>query len=129
MPELEMFFDGECPLCVREVRLMRRLDKRGRVDFIDIAATSFVADDYGKDFATFMGRIQARDLKSGEWLDGVEVFRRIYGALGFAWVMPLTRVWGVRQALEAGYSWFARNRLRLTRRPPECAAGRCAVPH
>lgn len=126
MAQLEMFFDGACPLCVREVRLMRRLDRRRRVDFIDIALPGFVPEAYGKDFATFMGRIQARDLGSGEWLDGVEVFRRVYGAIGFAWLVPLTRLPGIRHLLEAGYTWFAANRLRLTGRPATCVTERCA---
>ena len=27
----EVFYDGECPLCVREIRMLRRLDRRGRI--------------------------------------------------------------------------------------------------
>lgn len=126
MAEIEMFFDGECPLCMREVAMLRRRDRKGRVRFTDIAAPSFDAEAHGKDQATFMGRIQARTLPDGEWLDGVEVFRRVYAAVGFRWLVPLTRVPGISHALEAGYSWFARNRLRLTRRQDEACTDRCA---
>ncbi|MEM1080044.1 MAG: DUF393 domain-containing protein [Pseudomonadota bacterium] len=31
-----VYFDGGCPLCLREIQLMRRLDRRQRIDFIDV---------------------------------------------------------------------------------------------
>jgi predicted DCC family thiol-disulfide oxidoreductase YuxK len=33
-----VWFDGACPLCRREIALMRWLDRRGRIEFIDVAA-------------------------------------------------------------------------------------------
>ncbi|MDR3448656.1 MAG: DCC1-like thiol-disulfide oxidoreductase family protein, partial [Alphaproteobacteria bacterium] len=32
-----MWFDGSCPLCEREIALMRRLDRSGRVTFVDLS--------------------------------------------------------------------------------------------
>jgi predicted DCC family thiol-disulfide oxidoreductase YuxK len=32
-----VWFDGACPLCTREIALMRRLDRRGRIRFVDVA--------------------------------------------------------------------------------------------
>ncbi len=38
-PEITFLHDGECPLCAREVAMLRRLDRgRGRLAFDDIAA-------------------------------------------------------------------------------------------
>lgn len=37
-PRLTVWFDGACPLCRREIGLMRRLDRRGAIDFVDIAS-------------------------------------------------------------------------------------------
>jgi len=122
--EVELFYDGECPLCMREVSMLRRLDRRQRILFRDIAAPDFDARAYGRDHATFMAQIHAR-LPSGEWLTGVEVFRRLYGAVGFGPVVALTRLPGVRGLLDVGYDWFARNRLRLTGR---CEADVCTPP-
>ncbi|OAB56478.1 thiol-disulfide oxidoreductase [Leptolyngbya valderiana BDU 20041] len=31
-----VYYDGGCPLCLREIRLMRRLDRRQRIDFVDV---------------------------------------------------------------------------------------------
>ena len=35
---ITVWFDSQCPLCIREIALMRRLDWFGRVDFVDIYA-------------------------------------------------------------------------------------------
>jgi predicted DCC family thiol-disulfide oxidoreductase YuxK len=37
MARLTVFHDGACPLCRREIALMRRLDRRGRIEFVDVA--------------------------------------------------------------------------------------------
>ena len=126
--EVEVFFDGDCPLCVREIDMLRRLDSaRGRVMFTDIAAPDFDAAGLGLDFATLMARIHGR-LPDGTWIEGVEVFRRLYAAVGFRWLVPVTRVPGVSHALELGYQVFAKNRLKWTGRCVPDASGACAVP-
>ncbi|MDJ0812765.1 MAG: DUF393 domain-containing protein [Woeseiaceae bacterium] len=35
-PGVTVWYDSECPLCVREIRLMRRLDRRQAIDFVSI---------------------------------------------------------------------------------------------
>lgn len=122
---VEVFFDGDCPLCMREIRMLRRRDRHDRIQFTDIAAPSFDAGAYGRDHAAFMARIHGR-LPDGTWIEGVEVFRRLYAAIGFGWIVAVTRLPGLSHLLRLGYYVFARNRLRLTGR---CApGGACAVP-
>jgi predicted DCC family thiol-disulfide oxidoreductase YuxK len=72
-----------------------------------------------------MTRIRGR-LPDGRWIEGVEVFRRLYAAIGFGWLVAITRVPGLSHLLSLGYRLFAANRLRLTGR---CADdGTCQVP-
>jgi predicted DCC family thiol-disulfide oxidoreductase YuxK len=122
--DVEVFFDGECPLCVREIGMLKRLDRRRRIRFTDIAALDFDERAGGKTFDELMGRIHAR-LPDGSYIEGVDVFRRLYAAVGFGPLVALTRLPGVRQAMDAGYDWFAKNRLRITGR---CEDGVCRVP-
>lgn len=35
-PNVTVWYDSECPLCIREISLMRRLDRRGAIDFVSI---------------------------------------------------------------------------------------------
>ena len=39
MHQLTVFFDGQCPLCTREIALLKQLDTRQRLHFEDIHAT------------------------------------------------------------------------------------------
>ncbi|MFT3838990.1 MAG: DUF393 domain-containing protein [Myxococcaceae bacterium] len=121
---LEVFFDGECPLCLREINVLRRFDRHGRVRFTDIAAPGFDARGAGVDWQTLMARIHAR-LPDGRLIEGVEVFRQLYAAVGFGPLVSVTRLPGISNLLEAGYRWFARNRLRLTGR---CTHDSCSLP-
>ena len=34
--DVTVWYDSECPLCVREIKLMRQLDKRRVIDFVEI---------------------------------------------------------------------------------------------
>ncbi|MCO5169835.1 MAG: DUF393 domain-containing protein [Planctomycetes bacterium] len=114
--QIEVFHDGACPLCRREVDLLRRLDRgRGRIRFTDIAAPGFDPAAHGRTLDAFMARLQGR-LPDGTWVEGVEVFRRLYAAVGFGPLVGLTRLPGLSHLLDAGYRVFARNRLRWTGR-------------
>ncbi len=122
--DVQAFFDGDCPLCLREVRLLQRLDRRGRIAWVDIAGPGFDPAAHGKTLAELMDTMHAR-LPDGRWVTGVEVFRRLYAAVGFGPLVAVTRLPGLSHLLDAGYRVFARNRLRLTGR---CRDGECAVP-
>ncbi|MCA9125874.1 MAG: DUF393 domain-containing protein [Planctomycetales bacterium] len=120
---VEVFYDGECPLCLREINLLRRFDRKHRILFTDIADPGFNAAAYGKDMKQFMDEIQGR-LPSGEWISGVEVFRLLYAAIGLRPLVAVTRIPGISHALDAAYQVFAKNRLRLTGR---CNSQTCGV--
>ncbi len=114
--EIRVLIDGDCPLCSREMRLLERLDRgRGRLEFEDIAAPDFDAAVYGLDDQAVMDRIHGV-LPDGTVIEGLEVFRRAYGAVGRGWILAPTRWWGLRRLADAAYRAFARNRLRLTGR-------------
>lgn len=122
---VEVFYDGDCPLCMREIRMLGRLDRKARIEFTNIAAADFDAAALGTTYPALMERIRGR-LADGTWIEGVEVFRRLYAAVGFGWLVAVTRVPGLSHLLTLGYRVFAKNRLRLTGR---CAPdGACAVP-
>lgn len=113
--DIEVFYDGACPLCRREISWLRGRDRRGRILFTDIAAAEFAPTNVGADYGDLMAEIHGR-LPDGRWIRGVEVFRQLYAAVGFGWLVAVTRWLGIRQLLDAGYRVFARYRLRWTGR-------------
>ncbi len=119
--EVEVFYDGACPLCLREVRMLDWLDRKARIRFTDIANEGFDAASVGLSYGALMDRIHGR-LPDGRLIEGVEVFRRLYAAVGFGPIVALTRLPGVSQALDLAYTLFAKNRLKLTGR---CVDGAC----
>lgn len=43
--EIRMLYDGDCPLCMREVNMLRRRDEGvGKIDFVDISSPSYEAE-------------------------------------------------------------------------------------
>jgi predicted DCC family thiol-disulfide oxidoreductase YuxK len=123
---VEVFYDGECPLCMREIRMLMRLDRHGSIRFTNIAAPDFVAAAVGKTMTELMARIHGRTAE-GQWIEGVEVFRQLYAAVGFTRLVAISRWPVIAQLLTLGYTVFARNRLRLTGRSEACGPG-CAIP-
>jgi predicted DCC family thiol-disulfide oxidoreductase YuxK len=121
--DIEVFYDGGCPLCRREINMLMRRDQRRRIRFTDIDADSFNETDSGRSRDELMARIQGR-LPDGTWIEGVDVFRRLYTAIGFGWLVSMTRLPVVSQLLDFGYRVFAKNRLRLTGR---CSAESCSI--
>ena len=55
--EIKLLYDGECPLCLREVNFLQKKDAgRGKVAFVDIAADDYNPEENaGIDFETAMG--------------------------------------------------------------------------
>ena len=112
---IERFYDGDCPLCMRETRVLQRLDRHQRLRFTNIAAAKFDAASVGKTQDELMAEMHGR-LPDGSWVTGVEVFRRLYSAVGFTPIVWLTRLPIIKQLLNVGYFVFAKYRLRLTGR-------------
>jgi len=121
--DIEVFYDGACPLCMREIRMLQGRDRRQRIRFVDIAADGFDAASVGLTWEALMDRIRGR-LPDGTLVEGVEVFRRLYAAVGFGPLVALTRLPGIAPLLDVAYRAFARHRLRLTGR---CVDGACEL--
>lgn len=116
--QIKLLYDGQCPLCVREVNFLSRRDAgRGKVAFVDVAEDSYRPEANGNiDFETAMGRIHAL-LPDGTILKNVEVFRRTYEILGLGWVYAATKLPLIGSLADWLYSLWADQRLRLTGRP------------
>lgn len=116
--QIELLYDGECPLCLREVNFLKKRDAdRGLVSFVDIADDSYAPEAHGSvEFETAMGRIHAV-LPDGTVIKNVEVFRRVYEVLGMGWVYAATGWPIIGPVVDFLYGLWADWRLALTGRP------------
>ncbi|MEM7726544.1 MAG: DUF393 domain-containing protein [Cyanobacteria bacterium P01_A01_bin.45] len=116
--KIKLLYDGECPLCLREVNFLQKRDAgRGIVNFVDIADDEYTPEkNGGVDFETAMGRIHAV-LPDGSVIKNVEVFRRVYEELGMGWIYAITKLPILGAIADALYNVWADWRLALTGRP------------
>jgi predicted DCC family thiol-disulfide oxidoreductase YuxK len=84
MAKVEVWFDGDCPLCRREIALLRRLDRRGAIRFEDVARGDGVCPI---DRAELLARFHARE--DGRMLSGAAAFAAMWRAI------PLLRPLGL----------------------------------
>lgn len=119
MAAVTVWYDGACPLCAREIALVRRLDRAGAIRFVDVADPgAAAAASCPLDRAALLARFHAEE--DGRLLSGAAAFAAMWRAV------PLLRPLGlaarhrlVLAALEGAYRLFLRARpafQRLARR-------------
>ena len=116
--KINLLYDGDCPLCLREVNFLQKKDAgRGLVKFTDIAALDYdPAENGGVDFETAMGRIHAVRA-DGTVVKNVAVFQEVYSALGIGWMYAPTKWPIVGPLVSKIYDLWADKRLAMTGRP------------
>ena len=125
---LKLLYDGDCPLCLREMRWLQRRDKTGRLAFEDIAAPGFDAARYGLTQEALM-RVMHGVLPDGRIVRRLEALRLAYAAVGLGWLLAPTGWPLLRWPCNAGYALFARHRVRIGRWfGRECPEGECEAP-
>ncbi len=110
MSVLEVWFDGDCPLCRREIALMRRLDRRGAISFTDAADGTSACP---LDRADLLARFHARE--NGVMLSGAAAFAAMWRAV------PLLRPLGLAARNRAVLGMLERLYLRFLRLRPALA--------
>jgi len=115
--KVNLLYDGDCPLCVREVNFLQKKDAgRGIVKFTDIADLNYSAEENGGiDFATAMGRIHAV-MADGTVVKNVEVFQKVYDAIGIGWMYAPTKWPVIGPLVNKVYDLWADKRLAMTGR-------------
>ncbi len=110
-PALTVWYDGACPLCLREIALMRRLDRAQRIEFVD-AATDGGACPI--DRAELLARFHVRE--NGVMLEGAAAFAAMWRAIPLMRPLGLAARWPViGWLLERAYRRFLRYRPTLQR--------------
>ncbi|MEO1005749.1 MAG: DUF393 domain-containing protein [Cyanobacteria bacterium J06638_38] len=116
--KIKLLYDGECPLCVKEVNFLTKKDAgQGIIKFVDISSLDYdPQDNNGIEFATAMGRIHAI-LADGTIIRDVEVFRQAYESLGMGWIYAITKIPIIGAIADLLYGIWADWRLKITGRP------------
>jgi predicted DCC family thiol-disulfide oxidoreductase YuxK len=109
---VKVWFDGACPLCQREIALMRRLDKRGSITFIDVAGGADPSCPI--DRTQLLARFHAEE--NGVVHSGAAAFAAMWRAIPLLRPLGLAARWPlVLRGLDAAYLQFLKLRPRLQR--------------
>lgn len=110
-PSVLAWYDGGCPLCRREIVLMRRLDRAGRIDFVDVTREDAACPlDRGELLAKFHA------LEDGQVRSGAAAFAAMWRAIPLLWPLgQAARIPLVLRVLDWTYARFLRVRPRLQR--------------
>ena len=76
MEKLLVWYDGNCPLCRREIGLMQRLDRREAIEFVDVASDG---SSCPIDRTLLLARFHARE--NGRMLSGAAAFAAMWRAI------------------------------------------------
>ena len=123
---LKLLFDGKCPLCSREVAVLKRRNARGHLAFEDITAAGFMPEQYGLTMKQLVGAMHAVR-PDGFIVSGVDVFAETYEAVGWGWLARPMRWRATRPIMQVAYRLFAAIRPRLSSFRPhdQCDGGSC----
>jgi predicted DCC family thiol-disulfide oxidoreductase YuxK len=114
-PELTLYYDGQCPLCVAEVEFLQSRVSQGQLAFVDVTQTGFETAGHNISCEAAMAQIHGRTA-DGQVLVGVPVFARAYQLANLpvlAWL--LSRRW-LMPLLQPAYVLFARHRQAISKR-------------
>lgn len=109
--QVTVWFDSNCPLCQREIALMKRLDRRGAILFIDACDPLTVCPI---DRGDILARFHAQE--GDRLLSGAAAFAAMWRAIPI--LRPLGKIAGwppVTPLFEVAYRGFLRVRPRLQR--------------
>ena len=111
MHNLTVWYDGSCPLCIREISFMRSLDKKGAIAFLDLTLPETTCPLE----RTFMlENFHAREGK--QLLHGAAAFAAMWRAIPMLRPFGLiARLPGILPLLDSAYRLFLRFRPRIQR--------------
>ena len=114
--KLIFLFDGGCPLCLREIRFLKKKDSSNKINFIDINNDGYNPSLYQDiSYAEAMSNLHGI-LENGDIIKGLEVLAYSYELIGLGWVYYPLKVEFLAPILRLFYKFWAKYRLEITGR-------------
>ena len=113
---VKLLYDGECPICKREICILQKKSSQTKIKFIDISSKEFSQfENNNIDYNTAMSQIHAIDGK-GNLLVGIPAFAAVYARCHLLVTSTVLRIPFMEKILKPLYTLFAKNRLWFTGR-------------
>ncbi len=122
---LQVFFDGQCVVCSKEIQHYQKNPRSHLIDWIDISEPTFKAEAHGLDPDRVHARFHAKE--NSQIFEGVDAFQKIWKVLGI--FKPLNwaaESMAIRPLMNIGYDLFVKARPYLPRKKAVvCDDGTC----
>jgi len=113
---ITLLYDGDCPICKREITHLQRHNTKQLVHFIDISTQNYQKESYANiDYNMAMKAIHAIDA-SGNVLKGPAAFQQLYIRCGYPMLSLLYGLPILHAFFSRIYYLFAKYRLQITGR-------------
>lgn len=134
--QFEVFYDGKCPLCCREIDWISKRKHFNRLILSDVSSINIDFECLGKTRDELLREIHGRFIDSNddgpdnvgrsEWVIGADVFRHMYRYAGLKSVTAVSSVPLIRPIVNQAYRLFAKWRYGRAIRRYE-SDSRCAI--
>ncbi|MFC3121231.1 thiol-disulfide oxidoreductase DCC family protein [Agaribacter flavus] len=108
-----IFYDGKCPLCVKEMQHLIRKDKENNLQFENIHAGDFSRKFPDLDINELDARIHGID-ENGKLYIGLDVTHKAWSLVGVGWLYAPLRWPLLRWFADKAYLVFAKHRYKLS---------------
>ena len=108
-----VFYDGACPVCAKEIAILRKHDHAGTLQPVDIAAPEFNEHEWPVSIAGMNAALHVLR-PDGVWLKAMPAIRHIYTAIGKGWMLAPTGWPLISTLFDRAYAWFAGNRMPMS---------------
>ena len=113
MPNLTLFFDGNCPFCAAEKTRLMKWDKAKKLAFVDISEEGFSAEPLGVDMQALNRELYGLT-SDGKILIGIDSMLAAYTLVNRGWLVAPLRLPLLKPLLTGLYRGFARHRYRIS---------------
>jgi predicted DCC family thiol-disulfide oxidoreductase YuxK len=108
---IDVFYDGKCGLCNKEITYYRRIAPDAVFNWLDIANDPAPLQQYHISQSDALRQLHVRDAK-GDWHIGADAFIVIWRKLRYWWILAvLVGLPGVKQLARLIYNRFANYRF------------------
>ena len=121
--QLEVYTDGQCPLCKWMREKVSRRDRFHRIEWLDYRDPQ-VQSRTPYSFQELDAEMHARTLADGRWSAGYLAWLEVLRVLPrWRFVAPLLSIWPFTALGRVFYAWLATRRYKLFGIPPPCDEG------
>ena len=113
--QIVCFHDGDCPICRLEVDVMKKLDKTGKVHWVDITKNQDELTIYGLSYSDAMQSMHVFDSTDKKLVSDVDGFLLLWKHLPYYRSLAKIVEWSplIKKGLARAYSCFAKYRLKM----------------